>query len=290
MYMKMNNPQKALYYPHTHDATELLIYGMGIGVNHHPDHVARTPVFDGHLIMCFRNHFFCTTDNGTAQGGPGDCIIYAPHYPQEHGAAEGNTDGFTNDWISIHWDGIPALMKEFDLPINSVISAGVPSLMEPFLTKIHFEVYDDAPFAPRVISTQVELLILEIARMRERTTGTNTLSRADLEIRNRLLDIRVKVHQRLGQDWTVTRMAAEANLSAGYFATRYTEFFGISPIDDLVGQRIELAKRLLLREDYEIAVIAERCGFADVYYFNRAFKKRVGSPPGSYRKRLLAQV
>jgi AraC-like DNA-binding protein len=80
-------------------------------------------------------------------------------------------------------------------------------------------------------------------------------------------------------------MAKLANMSPGHFANRYSDFFSVSPIDDLIDCRIRAAQRLLQQGQYNMAAIAERTGFSDVYYFNRTFKKRVGCPPGAYRKR-----
>jgi AraC-like DNA-binding protein len=286
----MKNPQEALYNPQVRAEGDLLLHGMGTRSEHPPDHVARTPVFDGHLVMCFRNAFFCTTDSGRVVGGPGDCIIHPPHYPQEHGTPSGSIEGFTNDWISVAWPGLPLLLKEYELPINTIIHTGVASLMEPFLKRIHFEVYDQAPFAQRAICAQLELLLLEIARRRATLASQGKWTRADIEVRNRLLEVRVQVHQRLRKAWTVAEMAEMVNLSPGYFATRYTEFFGISPVNDLVARRIAAAQRWLREGHYEISEIAERAGFTDVYYFSRAFRKRVGCPPGAYRRGLVSQV
>ena len=280
----MQNPQEALYNPQITSAADLIVYGMGTRTEHPPDLVSRTPRFDGHLFMCFRNSFFCTTDEGIVSGKAGDCIIHPPHYKQEHGTCPGSDEGFINDWISVHWGHIPTLLTEYQLPLNTVLPTGAPSLMEPFLTKIHFEIYDDAPFAPRAIAAQLELLILEMARSRSRTAQAGNLSRTEIEIRNRLIDVRVQVHQHINRHWTVADMAQLAHLSPGYFATRYREFIGISPLDDLLSRRVDLAKRLLLQQDYEISVIADRCGFSDIYYFSRVFKQRVGTPPAAYRR------
>ena len=49
-------------------------------------------------------------------------------------------------------------------------------------------------------------------------------------------------------------------------------------------ERCQRACVLLSASPSTIAEIAAACGFGDVYYFSRAFKKRVGMPPGQYRK------
>jgi AraC-like DNA-binding protein len=41
--------------------------------------------------------------------------------------------------------------------------------------------------------------------------------------------------------------------------------------------------------DLTLEEIAEQCGFTDVYYFIRQFRKRMGITPGRYRTQVQAQ-
>ena len=49
--------------------------------------------------------------------------------------------------------------------------------------------------------------------------------------------------------------------------------------------RLYYAKEYLNSGYYTVSEIAEKCGFDDVSYFVRFFKKRTGTPPGAYKKR-----
>lgn len=44
------------------------------------------------------------------------------------------------------------------------------------------------------------------------------------------------------------------------------------------------AQRLLLETDDDLATVAERCGYADVAFFSRQFKRFAGMPPGQFRR------
>jgi LacI family transcriptional regulator len=48
--------------------------------------------------------------------------------------------------------------------------------------------------------------------------------------------------------------------------------------------RMERVKTLLVETDLPLAAIAKRAGFNYIEYLNEAFKKRVGTTPGKYRK------
>ena len=57
-----------------------------------------------------------------------------------------------------------------------------------------------------------------------------------------------------------------------------------TPIDYLNYYRIEQATYQLLQSDATVTEIAYRCGFNDLSYFIRAFKKYKGITPGRYEK------
>jgi AraC-like DNA-binding protein len=55
--------------------------------------------------------------------------------------------------------------------------------------------------------------------------------------------------------------------------------------DYITEKRISLAKKMLTEEDsMKIAYIAYQCGYRDVSYFSRIFKKKTGLSPASYRQ------
>jgi len=62
------------------------------------------------------------------------------------------------------------------------------------------------------------------------------------------------------------------------------ELFGCSFQNLLLQQRIRQAKILLTSDDLPAAEVAEQTGFCHEYYFSRQFKKKMGMPPGRYRK------
>jgi AraC-like DNA-binding protein len=100
-----------------------------------------------------------------------------------------------------------------------------------------------------------------------------------------LEEVRAVVHDQLATQWTVPNMAQLCNLSASRFACLYKKSFEVSPMEDLIRQRIRQAAILLSDTNKSIAEIAEESGFEDLQYFYRAFKKRIGTTPKGLRKR-----
>lgn len=78
-------------------------------------------------------------------------------------------------------------------------------------------------------------------------------------------------------------VAAEINMSRGYFSQCFARFAGETFGECLRGMRIELAKSLLLETSLPVCEIASRSGFEDDRYFSRLFRERIGQLPSEYR-------
>ncbi|MDG3087325.1 AraC family transcriptional regulator [Vibrio hannami] len=73
--------------------------------------------------------------------------------------------------------------------------------------------------------------------------------------------------------------------SAPYFSKIFKKTVGISFRDYVTSKRIKKAKSLLVESpDEKTASIAYQCGYNDVSYFSRIFKKKTGLTPIEYRK------
>lgn len=82
----------------------------------------------------------------------------------------------------------------------------------------------------------------------------------------------------------LTNAADESGLSRRRFNELFKIYLGITPNRFLTGLRVDYAKLLLKSEYIGISRISELCGFSDVYYFSRLFKKETGFSPSEYRR------
>lgn len=92
------------------------------------------------------------------------------------------------------------------------------------------------------------------------------------------------VHSRPSEDWTLDKLARGAGCSRSSLANRFSLFVGASPMQYLTGWRMQLAVRRLETQGVSIAQAGAEVGYESEAAFNRAFKKFVGMPPGTWRK------
>ena len=100
-----------------------------------------------------------------------------------------------------------------------------------------------------------------------------------------LLKLRAAIQNNPADNWTISRMAEFLKISPGYLQTIYKKAFGISCMEDVIQNRIRLAKEYLYSGSLSITEVAYRCGYRHVEHFSRQFKRLTGLTPREYRKR-----
>lgn len=96
------------------------------------------------------------------------------------------------------------------------------------------------------------------------------------------------LEQRFAEEWTLETMAEIARLSRTNLLRNFRQATGRSPIDFLIGLRIEAAKRLLRQGELGMTEIALETGFGDGNYFARKFREVTGRTPSEFRRRARA--
>jgi AraC-like DNA-binding protein len=103
----------------------------------------------------------------------------------------------------------------------------------------------------------------------------------------RIRDLIVKIRKSPAENWDFRDEAKKIMLSSSHFRKLFHDGMNQSPTLFLISARMELAARLLKETLLTIAEIAERCGYDDIYYFSKSFKKYHSTSPGRYRRQSL---
>lgn len=88
----------------------------------------------------------------------------------------------------------------------------------------------------------------------------------------------------------VQQVARECELSVSHFARSFKVSFGVSPIQWVIGQRVSLAKQLLVQRKLSLSDVAIQSGFADQAAMTRTFVNCVGVSPGRWRREQLGRT
>ncbi|MBQ5801334.1 MAG: helix-turn-helix transcriptional regulator [Clostridia bacterium] len=83
---------------------------------------------------------------------------------------------------------------------------------------------------------------------------------------------------------TLDELALVSGFSVGHFSSFFKKGTGKTPIEYLNEVRINKAREKLLTTDESVTSISLECGFENLGYFIRLFKKTNGSSPKIWRK------
>ena len=124
------------------------------------------------------------------------------------------------------------------------------------------------------------------------TLSENTYHIPEQPLTSTELTDQIRIKQMIGfiqehfqEKLTLDDIAAQANISRNSCLSCFKRVLGMSPMEYVIGQRLERALHLLDSAELSIAEISDFCGFGDPSYFGKAFRKRTGLTPSQYRER-----
>lgn len=229
-------------------------------------------------------HFLVPVQARTTQGihaAPrGSCLLYPPGQPQWY---RGDGIGLANDWL--HFSGVGRrgngdvrrLLRRLRLPVGVPFQPAHAGDVPVLLSEIRREYVRRDTHWQEVCDTIVRRLFLLLSRSAQPHTPAMTPHQRTLH--EACQQVRLRVQAAPQERWTLERMARLAHLSRSRFATVFTRFFGVSPMEYVIQARIDHARWYLANTDLPVKRIAALSGFSSIHYFSRAFRKRVGCPP-----------
>ena len=91
------------------------------------------------------------------------------------------------------------------------------------------------------------------------------------------------MHSEYMNNINVASIAHRLNLDRSYFSVLFHKKVGTPPVQYLLNLRLEKAAELMLIHGETPTSAAASCGFADLYHFSKAFKKKYGVSPRHYK-------
>lgn len=92
-----------------------------------------------------------------------------------------------------------------------------------------------------------------------------------------------QIHEKYDKEpLNMQRLAELCGISYEYFRKLFHALYGVSPVDYVNDLKLRKVVELLQSGDYSVSDAAFCCGFNDLSYFSRFFKKRTGQSPSAY--------
>ena len=245
------------------------VHQCGVNTNHTNGACFVSKKLSNYLFMCFRTPFFYTVNGETFKGKAGDCLIHPKNANVSHGPLSTDTS-FKNDWFYFSFDKESAPNVLLNTAVHTQETAQITSL----ICEIIKETAINDTHSPKIISNKIEHILTIFTRSTKNLSHTATTQQ--------LTQLRTQIHNNLQEKWTLEQMANSMGYSVSRFCALYTKEFGISPMNDLIGIRIEKAKQLLKMQTYTISDVATMCGFSSIHYFSKCFKSRENLTPSEY--------
>lgn len=95
----------------------------------------------------------------------------------------------------------------------------------------------------------------------------------------------IRIDSDLTADLSLRALAQAQGINASYLSALFRRETGQTVTDYVNRKRIESAVHLLGTTSLQVQTVAQHCGFTDVHYFTKVFKKQIGETPRQFRGR-----
>ena len=111
-----------------------------------------------------------------------------------------------------------------------------------------------------------------------------TLRATQLSMKERVI-VRDFINSHLDSELSVSMLAELLNMSASHFSRAFKVTFGVPPHSYVTDCRISAAIQLMHRDRAQpLGAVAHAVGFSSQSHFTESFRRKVGMPPGRWRK------
>jgi AraC family transcriptional regulator len=155
-------------------------------------------------------------------------------------------------------------------------------LLQQFGTQIQSKAPQAAAFPTTFYYTLCELYLGDVAQFSRQLTSIQAVkSGTKQELYRRLMKGRDFMEDSYTQPMEVADIARVACLSEYQFFRLFKAVFGQTPYQYLLQKRLDLGWQMLHQTTVTVSDAALQTGFADIFSFSKAFKKRFGVSPSS---------
>ena len=255
---------------HTHDFIELVIFSRGNAVHsiEHRDNKIRYSVMQGDcfVIMPNEKHEFEDGEQAVYYN-----IIFSPELLGEDLAALKDIDA---------WNPLFGLRN---LHERTKVHLGLNDrvLIEDYVLRIMSEL-DNRPPGYKICARAMllEILLIILRCNPKKMVITHSVSKSNPAV----LRIVNEMEKNPENHYSLDELAKKCNMCISGFTKKFRNLTGMSPTEYLLTLRMEKAEQMLLKSTMSVYEISEHCGFYDINYFIKVFRRFRNTTPAKYRR------
>jgi AraC-like DNA-binding protein len=220
--------------------------------------------------------------DGVLEYGEGECMVVAAEVTAMGQVCEASSD---EPYLALNLYLDPAVISAILLDMNGFAEPAIRSgfgvakagatLLEAWRRLVSLL---DSPDEIRVMSSHLEHELMFRLLMGPQGALLRQIAGAD----TRLSHIRramAWVRQRYSEHLSIDAMAAVAGMSVSVFHRRFKAVTGVSPLQYQKHIRLHEARRRLVTEHTEAAMVGYAVGYESASQFSREYKRLFGAPP-----------
>ncbi|MFC6333213.1 helix-turn-helix domain-containing protein [Paenibacillus septentrionalis] len=212
--------------------------------------------------------------NGQKYIAQKDDIVYIPggSVRQAYTVKDNPMHGFA---INFHWLNDNHILLPFDIVMKNRMNNDILS----YLKEIQYLQFNKTSFCTFKERALFMLLLNQLFHLYYYKTQTN--------IDPRIKKIVDYIHLHFAETVEIEMLADMANLHAVYLGKLFKDNTGFTIKAYLNRVRVNHAEQLLAGGKSSVSEVAEQCGFRDIFYFSKVFKKTKGYAPSVVTKKKI---
>lgn len=225
------------------------------------------------FIHIFHDEIDVGTVDGIQTLKPGTMIVFEPNKPLYLGTV---LKPWHHSWVRCSGTMLPTIFSENNIPYHTPISFSSPVTNLKYLLDIHREMHHPKGADLGNVEDLFKIWMRNIKREKFE------------EKKNHIPSGFIKAKQYIElyylKPLKLAEIAKYCSVSKTHLCKGFQKYYKKSPIDYAIELKLQYAIELMKEVDLNISQIAEKCGYSDIYYFSRLFKKHYGISPNRYRK------
>lgn len=179
-------------------------------------------------------------------------------------------------WMGLEGHGLDMVFARLRVASNPVFTSQETVAAEAHFHRVVELIRGKSPAIGSACNAIAAQLIAIIA-------GACADTMAGRNLPSRLAAVMQAVRTDPARRWSVDDLADIAQVSASQLFRQFRRHVGMTPLDWVRHERIDLAKQLLSGTDMPVAAVALYCGYPDPFHFSREFRRLTNIAPSGFR-------